>query len=238
MGTDDLRSTSRRIVKAALPARLPRHLRDGRHGRERRRGRHQAAADMPFTDGVLCTKVAKYLDRTYSKDRVLHPLRRVGAKGPGKGGFERITWDEALDEIAARFKAIAAEDPQQILPCSYAGTMGHAAVRVDGPALLPPARREPARPHALLVGGQGRHEAHARRRRSAWTRSASTRRSSSSSGARTRSSPTCTCGRAARKRSGAARSWSRSTRGAARPRRSATSTSRCCRAPTARSRSG
>jgi anaerobic selenocysteine-containing dehydrogenase len=80
--------------------------------------------DMPFTGGTLCTKVAKYLERTYSKDRVLHPLRRVGSKGPGQGRFERISWDAALDEIAARFKAIAAEDPQQILPCSYAGTMG------------------------------------------------------------------------------------------------------------------
>ena len=78
---------------------------------------------MPFTDGTLCTKVARYLDRTYSKERLLHPLRRVGAKGPG-GRHERISWDEALDEISARFKAIAAEDPQQILPCSYAGTMG------------------------------------------------------------------------------------------------------------------
>ncbi len=81
-------------------------------------------ADMPFTDGTLCTKVAKYLDRTYSKERLLYPLRRTGAKGPGQGRLERISWDEALDEIAARFKAIAAEDPQQILPCSYAGTMG------------------------------------------------------------------------------------------------------------------
>ena len=80
--------------------------------------------DMPFTGGTLCTKVAKYLDRTYSKERVLYPLRRTGPKGPGKGRFERITWDAALDEIAARFKALAAEDPQQILPCSYAGTMG------------------------------------------------------------------------------------------------------------------
>jgi anaerobic selenocysteine-containing dehydrogenase len=79
---------------------------------------------MPFTEGVLCTKVARYLDRTYSPDRVLHPLKRVGAKGPGKGRFERISWDAALDEIAARFKQIAAEDPQQILPTSYAGTMG------------------------------------------------------------------------------------------------------------------
>ncbi len=79
---------------------------------------------MPFTDGTLCTKVARYLDRTYSKERLLHPLRRVGAKGPGAGRMERISWDEALDEIAERFKALAADDPQQILPCSYAGTMG------------------------------------------------------------------------------------------------------------------
>ncbi|MCG6877407.1 MAG: molybdopterin oxidoreductase family protein [Betaproteobacteria bacterium] len=78
--------------------------------------------DMPFTAGVLCTKVAKYLERTYSPERVLHPLKRVGRKGEGR--FERISWDEALDTIAARFKAIAAEDPQQILPSSYAGNMG------------------------------------------------------------------------------------------------------------------
>jgi anaerobic selenocysteine-containing dehydrogenase len=57
--------------------------------------------DMPFTGGVLCTKVAKYLDRTYAKDRVLHPLRRVGPKGPGNDRWARISWDEALDTIAA-----------------------------------------------------------------------------------------------------------------------------------------
>lgn len=78
--------------------------------------------DMPFTAGTLCTKVARYLDRTYSPERVLHPMKRVGRKG--EGNFERISWDEALDTIAARFKAIAAEDPQQILPSSYAGNMG------------------------------------------------------------------------------------------------------------------
>jgi anaerobic selenocysteine-containing dehydrogenase len=78
--------------------------------------------DMPFTDGTLCTKVAHYLERTYSPDRLTHPLRRVGPKG--KGQFKRITWDEALDEIAARLKAAAADDPETILPCSYAGTMG------------------------------------------------------------------------------------------------------------------
>jgi anaerobic selenocysteine-containing dehydrogenase len=78
--------------------------------------------DMPFTDGTLCTKVAHYLERTYSPDRLQHPLKRVGPKGSGK--FERITWDAALDEIAARLKALATEDPETILPLSYAGTMG------------------------------------------------------------------------------------------------------------------
>jgi len=77
---------------------------------------------MPFTDGTLCTKVAHYLERTYSPDRLTHPLRRVGPKG--KGEFKRISWDEALDEIAARLKAAAADNPETILPCSYAGTMG------------------------------------------------------------------------------------------------------------------
>jgi anaerobic selenocysteine-containing dehydrogenase len=82
----------------------------------------QGDPSMPFTDGTLCTKVAHYLERTYSPDRLTHPLRRIGKKG--KGEFRRITWDEALDEIAARLKALAADDPQSILPCSYAGTMG------------------------------------------------------------------------------------------------------------------
>jgi anaerobic selenocysteine-containing dehydrogenase len=79
--------------------------------------------DHPTTGGVLCNKVAKYLERTYAPDRVLHPLKRVGPKGPG-ARFERIGWEEALDTIVARFKAIAADDPQAILPYSYAGTMG------------------------------------------------------------------------------------------------------------------
>jgi len=84
----------------------------------------QGDPSMPFTDGSLCTKVAYYLERTYAPDRVLHPLKRVGPKGRGK--FRRISWGEALDEIAARLKALAGspEGPQTILPCSYAGTMG------------------------------------------------------------------------------------------------------------------
>jgi anaerobic selenocysteine-containing dehydrogenase len=82
----------------------------------------QGDPTMPFTEGTLCTKVAHYLERTYSPDRVLYPQRRIGKKGEGK--FRRIGWDEALDEIAARLRAAAAEDPQTILPLSYAGTMG------------------------------------------------------------------------------------------------------------------
>jgi anaerobic selenocysteine-containing dehydrogenase len=84
----------------------------------------EGAPDHPTTRGVLCTKVARYLERTYSSERVLHPLRRVGSKGSGR--FERISWDEALDTIATRFKSIAAspDGPQAILPYSYAGTMG------------------------------------------------------------------------------------------------------------------
>src|SRR3954465_515303 len=82
----------------------------------------QGDPSMPFTDGTLCTKVAHYLERTYSPDRLTHPLKRTGKKG--KGEFRKIGWDEALDEIAARLKSLAAEDPETILPCSYAGTMG------------------------------------------------------------------------------------------------------------------
>ena len=78
--------------------------------------------EHPTTAGVLCTKVSRYVERTYHPDRVLYPMRRVGRKGEGK--FERITWDEAIDEIAERLGAIASRDPQAILPYSYAGTMG------------------------------------------------------------------------------------------------------------------
>jgi anaerobic selenocysteine-containing dehydrogenase len=76
----------------------------------------------PPTRGFLCSKVNRYLERTYSPDRLQFPMKRVGKKGEGK--FTRISWDEALDTIAARFKDIAAENPEAILPYSYAGTMG------------------------------------------------------------------------------------------------------------------
>jgi anaerobic selenocysteine-containing dehydrogenase len=78
----------------------------------------------PVTRGFLCGKVARYLEREYSASRLMYPQRRVGAKGEGR--FTRITWDEALDEIAARLQAIAAEfGPEAILPYSYGGSMGY-----------------------------------------------------------------------------------------------------------------
>jgi anaerobic selenocysteine-containing dehydrogenase len=76
----------------------------------------------PLTDGVLCAKVAKYAERTHHPDRLLQPLKRVGPKGSGQ--FAPIGWDEALTTIAERLGAIAARDPQAIVPYSYAGTMG------------------------------------------------------------------------------------------------------------------
>lgn len=78
--------------------------------------------DHPTTAGVLCTKVARYTERTYHKDRLLYPQKRIGQKGEGK--FARISWDEALDTIAARLKKVAANNPLAVLPYSYAGTMG------------------------------------------------------------------------------------------------------------------
>jgi len=106
----------------------------------------------PVTRGFLCAKVAKYLDRVYSPDRVLYPMRRVGPKGPVAGQrscaphdrvrdpvphnqnphtdpdpqtWQRISWDEALDEIAARFRAVANEfGSEAILPYSFGGTLG------------------------------------------------------------------------------------------------------------------
>lgn len=82
----------------------------------------QGDPDHPPTHGALCTKVSRYPERTYHPERVLHPLKRVGPKGSGQ--FVRVTWEEALADIASRLKAIAARDPEAVLPYSYAGTMG------------------------------------------------------------------------------------------------------------------
>jgi anaerobic selenocysteine-containing dehydrogenase len=95
----------------------------------------QGDPEHPVTRGFLCAKVAKYLDRVYSPDRVLYPMRRVGPKGPGRTNasvptqstqaWQRISWDEALEEIATRFRGIAKEfGSESILPYSFGGTLG------------------------------------------------------------------------------------------------------------------
>ena len=77
----------------------------------------------PFTQGVICGKVREYAERVHSPLRVLTPLRRTGPKG--RGEFARITWDEAIGEIARRWRAVIAEHgAEAILPFSYAGSMG------------------------------------------------------------------------------------------------------------------
>jgi anaerobic selenocysteine-containing dehydrogenase len=94
--------------------------------------RVQGDPSQPVTQGFLCGKVAKYLDRVYSPQRILYPLKRKAgiAKGPLKRGdehdaFERISWDEALSAIAGRLQQISdTHGPESILPYSYAGTIG------------------------------------------------------------------------------------------------------------------
>jgi anaerobic selenocysteine-containing dehydrogenase len=135
----------RKVVHAACPHDCPDAcgvlitVEDGRATRI------QGDPAHPVTRGFLCGKVAKYLDRVYSPDRVMYPMRRIAPKGPvagqrslappGQPGlavptlpnqiWERISWDEALDEIAARFRKVSVEfGSEAILPYSYGGTLG------------------------------------------------------------------------------------------------------------------
>ncbi len=134
----------KRVVHAACPHDCPDAcgvlitIEDGRATRI------QGDPEHPVTRGFLCAKVAKYLDRVYSPDRVLYPMRRVMPKGPvadaahaGRSAratlepvspsdaFERVSWDEALDEIAHRLRRVIAEHGcESILPYSYGGTLG------------------------------------------------------------------------------------------------------------------
>ena len=120
----------KRVVHAACPHDCPDAcgvlitVEDGRAVKVQGDSKH------PVTRGFLCAKVAKYLERVYSPDRVLYPMRRRkdSPKGGGRKGaadFERISWDQALDEICERFGQIAKEfGPEAILPYSYGGTLG------------------------------------------------------------------------------------------------------------------
>ena len=83
----------------------------------------QGNREHPYTRGALCEKVNRYLEHTRQPDRLLWPMRRTGKKGEGR--FARISWDEALGEIAARWRAIIERDgPQAIWPYYGTGTLG------------------------------------------------------------------------------------------------------------------
>lgn len=77
----------------------------------------------PITKGFACVKTVRYPERQHHAGHLAYPLKRVGTKGEGK--FERISWDDALNGIAAKLKAIINEHgAEAILPYSYSGTMG------------------------------------------------------------------------------------------------------------------
>src|ERR687887_2266241 len=114
----------KRIVHAACPHDCPDAcgvlitVEDGRATRI------QGDPAHPVTRGFLCAKVAKYLDRVYSPERVLYPARRVSPKGPG-ARWQRISWDAALDDICERCRQIIRDfGSEAILPYSYGGTLG------------------------------------------------------------------------------------------------------------------
>ncbi len=90
---------------------------------ERTIGRVHGAKDNDYTAGVICAKVARYAEREHHKDRLLHPMQRVGGKGEGK--FRQISWDDALDIVAQNFlKAEQKHGAEAVWPYYYAGTMG------------------------------------------------------------------------------------------------------------------
>src|SRR5262245_58218835 len=114
--------SARRIIRGACPHDCPDTCSFFVTVEDGRAIKLEGTEDHPTTAGFLCTKVNRYLERTYSPERVLYPMKRAGEKG--RGIFTRISWDEALETITTKFKEIAAVDPQAILPYSYAGTMG------------------------------------------------------------------------------------------------------------------
>jgi anaerobic selenocysteine-containing dehydrogenase len=86
-------------------------------------GRVRGSKQQTYTAGVVCAKVARYAERIHHPDRLMHPMRRTGPKGSGQ--FARISWDEALDEIAAKFNEAERDfGAQSVWPYYYAGTMG------------------------------------------------------------------------------------------------------------------
>lgn len=124
-----------RIVHAACPHDCPDacamlvHVRDGVATAVRGDRSH------PFTRGALCAKVNDYERRAYSPGRVLHPMRRVGPKGAGE--FERISWDDAVAEVAANLRRVTeAYGPEAVLPVSFTGNLSILNGMASGDAFM------------------------------------------------------------------------------------------------------
>src|SRR5919112_3445249 len=116
-------TTERRIVHGVCPHDCPDTCGMRITVEDGRAVRVEGDPTHPVTRGFLCVKVNQYVEHVYSERRVLTPRRRVGPKGSGQ--FAAISWDEALDEIAARFQVLVAEHGgEAILPYSYSGTLG------------------------------------------------------------------------------------------------------------------
>ena len=116
----------KRVVHAACPHDCPDACATLITVEDGRATRIQGDPAHPITQGFLCAKVAKYLDRVYSPDRVLYPMRRIAAKGTGgPQAFRRVGWDEALNEVTEKLKKISSEfGSEAILPYSYGGNLG------------------------------------------------------------------------------------------------------------------
>src|SRR3954451_17868075 len=99
-------STNSRVVRGACPHDCPDTCAMLVTVESGRAVRVAGDPEHPFTRGFLCAKVNRYIERTYHRDRLLHPLRRVGPKGSGR--FEQISWDDALAEVAERLQALRA----------------------------------------------------------------------------------------------------------------------------------
>ena len=117
--------------------------------------------EHPVTRGFLCGKVAQYLDREYSPERLLYPQKRVGEKGSGR--FERISWDEALDTIADPPRAVARDFGSRIdSALQLRRHHGTAQQRWHGPAILPSPGRVASRSHDLFRSRGNGAERHSR----------------------------------------------------------------------------